>query len=114
MSAAARFVGLPVVTLPGGLTVHLADTARARRRGLAKLDDLPADHGLWLRPCRSVHMVGMRFRLDLVWLDRDEQVLDVVHDAGFCTRLRARSVIEVNAGRGDAFAAAWLSRAAPR
>ena len=114
MSAAARFVGLPVVTLPGGLTVHIADTARARRRGLARLDDLPAEHGLWLRPCRSVHMVGMRFALDLVWLDADEQVLEVVHDAGFSTRLRARSVIEVRAGQGDAFAAAWVNRAARR
>lgn len=30
-----------------------------------------ADHALLIRRCRSVHTFGMRFPLDLVWLDTD-------------------------------------------
>ncbi len=113
-AAAQRFAALPALTLPGGLTVVEARSFAARGRGLARLDALPPDVGLWIAPCRSVHTFGMRFALDLVWLDRQDAVLAV--DAGVSprrqrTRLGARSVVEVVAGRGEAFATAWPARA---
>ena len=37
--------------------------------GLAGRADLPPDTALHLPRCRSVHTFGMRFPLDLVWLD---------------------------------------------
>lgn len=109
----ARLAGLPALALPGGLVVHEARTWSARGAGLARLASLPPDLGLWIAPCRSIHTVGMRFALDLVWLDARDVVLAV--DAGVAprrqrTRLRARSVIEVAAGRGEAFVAAWPAR----
>ena len=87
----------------------VATTPRARGLGLAGLGDLPPWMGLELRGCRSVHTLGMRFALDLVWVDADRRVVRV--DAGVLpwrarTCLRARSVIETRAGSGPALAAA--------
>jgi uncharacterized membrane protein (UPF0127 family) len=89
----------------------------ARRRGLAGLAGMPPATGLWIHRCRSVHTVGMRFALDLVWLDAGERVVRVDRDvAPRRTRgcLRARTVIETRAGEGERLAAAWAARAGER
>ena len=54
----------------------MARSRRARLLGLA-LRRRPPAHALLLPRCRSVHTFGMRFPLDLVWLDRDGRVLRV-------------------------------------
>jgi uncharacterized membrane protein (UPF0127 family) len=104
----ARLAGLPVRELAGGLYVAEAATRRARALGLARLDALPGDQALLIPRCRSVHTVGMRFALDLVWLDRDGGVVRVdrrVAPARLRTCLGARAVLECAAGRAEAFAA---------
>jgi uncharacterized membrane protein (UPF0127 family) len=56
----------------------------------------------------------MRFALDLVWLGADGAVVRVdraVPPRRMRTCLRARSVVEVAAGRADAFLAAGLGEA---
>ena len=71
---------------------------------------LPDNCGLRIAPCRSIHTFGMRFGLDLIWLDAEDRVLEVAHDVAprrQRTKWKARSVIEVSSGRGDAFATAW-------
>jgi len=102
---AERFAGLPGRTLAGGVTVVEASTSKARRRGLSRLDSLPADHGLRIRTT-SVHTFGMRFALDLIWLDKRGSVVRVDRDVP-AKRLRAcfraRSVVETLAGHADAF-----------
>lgn len=106
-----RLDDLPARHLPGGLRVAEARTRAARLRGLARLDALPPSDGLHLPACRSVHTFGMRFALDLVWLGRDGSVVRVDRDVAprrLRTCLRARSVVEVSAGRADAFVAAGL------
>jgi uncharacterized membrane protein (UPF0127 family) len=113
-TAAARFEELPVIELEDGLKVHEARTWASRRDGLSGLPDLPADWGLLIAPCRSIHMVGMQFPLDLVWVGKDGDVVRVdaeVAPRKMRTCLRARSVIEVAAGQGERFAAAWARRA---
>ena len=102
-----RLAVLPARTLPDGLRLAVASRFTARLRGLAGLAAIGADEGLELPRCRSVHTVGMRFALDLVWLGADGAVLRV--DQGVAPlRMRscrgAASVVEVAAGRGDAFA----------
>jgi uncharacterized membrane protein (UPF0127 family) len=112
-TAERRLADLPVVELPGGLRVFEARSWAARRDGLGGLPDLPADCGLRIAPCRSIHTIGMRFALDLVWLDGDGEVRSVVHDVPPRRQRsdrRARSVIEVACGHGEAFAAAWPAR----
>jgi uncharacterized protein len=54
--------------------------------------------------CRSVHTFGMRFALDLVWLDGSGRVVRVDRDVPprrVRTCLRARSVVETAAGRAE-------------
>jgi uncharacterized membrane protein (UPF0127 family) len=104
-----RLASLERRALPGDLTLLVAGDRRTRRRGLARLDTLPAGYGLLFERCRSVHTIGMRFALDLLWLD-DTGVV-VRHDRAVAPRrLRtcwhARAVIEVRTGEGDRFLAA--------
>ncbi len=54
-----------------GRRVPVALSRRARLLGLALLDRRGAGAGLLLPGCRSVHTFGMRFPLDLVFLDRN-------------------------------------------
>ncbi len=54
----------------GDLRIHVARSRRARLLGLALLARMPPDAGLLIPRCRSVHTFGMRFAIDLVFLDR--------------------------------------------
>jgi uncharacterized membrane protein (UPF0127 family) len=69
-----RLRGLPVVELLGE-RVPLAVSPLSRLLGLALLDRARAGSGLLIPDCRSVHTLGMRFPLDVLFLDRDRRVL---------------------------------------
>lgn len=88
---------------PPDWSVGVALSFGQRARGLLGRSGLAAGEGLWL-PARSVHTVGMRFALDLVWLGRGGAVLRVDRDVApgrLRTCLRAAGgVIEVAAGSG--------------
>lgn len=104
-----RLAGLPAQSLDDGLTLLEATSLPVRLRGLARLDTLPADTGLRFDHCRSIHTFGMRFPLDLLWLDRQGNVIKIDRDVPprrHRSAPRARAVVEVNAGQADAFAAA--------
>ncbi len=79
MGVPARLARLPAITLAvaPGLQVRVAATPLARLRGLAGLRDMPAGVALLLPATRSVHTLGMRFALDLVWLGADGRVARV-------------------------------------
>ena len=49
----------------------------SRMRGLLGRSSLPADEGLLLRPCSSIHTWFLRFAIDVVFLDGNLTVLDV-------------------------------------
>ena len=70
-----------------------------RRRGLLGRSEV--DGAVVLDPCRWVHTVGMRFSIDVAFLDADGVVLDVVtmkpQRIGR-PRPAARHVIEADAG----------------
>ena len=107
-----RLEALDARDLPGGLRVAEARRRKERMAGLAKLDAIADHEALHIPRCRSVHTFGMRFALDLVWLDRDGDVVRVDRDVPprrLRTCLRARSVVEAPAGRADAFLAAGLT-----
>ncbi|MGH3317841.1 MAG: DUF192 domain-containing protein, partial [Nocardioidaceae bacterium] len=55
--------------------VEVASGVRARHRGLLGRDGLTG--ALWLQPCRQVHTVGMRFALDVAYVDGRGRVLAV-------------------------------------
>jgi uncharacterized membrane protein (UPF0127 family) len=116
MSGWERRVGrLPACELGGGLRVHEARGMAARRRGLGRLETLPADRALRLR-CRAVHTFTMRFALDLIWIARDGTVLRVDRDVPprrhrACAR--ARDVVETRAGCADRFISAGVAGYTP-
>lgn len=56
-------------------TVELAVSAMTRARGLLGRSGLERGRALWLTPCRSIHTIGMRFTIDVVFVDRDWRVL---------------------------------------
>jgi uncharacterized membrane protein (UPF0127 family) len=106
-----RFMRLERRELPGALILHVAGDRRSRRRGLARLDVLPDGHALLFERCRSVHTIGMRFALDLLWIAADGTLVrldDAVAPHRLRTCLRARAVIETGAGDGARFAAALV------
>jgi uncharacterized membrane protein (UPF0127 family) len=108
---AERFAGLAVAELPGGLHVHVARTWRERRVGLGRLDELPPDRALHILRCPAVHTFGMRFPLDLIWLDGKGRVVRVdrgVRAGRQRVCVRARSVIECAAGCADTFVTAGV------
>lgn len=101
---------LPVVVrMPDGSVVCTAGRADSfGRRGLGLLGraGLRPDEGLWIRPCRSIHTMFMRFAIDAVFLDDDNVVVRIapcVRPFRFAMGGRgARSVIELPAGRAEA------------
>jgi uncharacterized protein len=104
-----RLGPLDAEELDTGLVLHVARRSGERRRGLARMEPMPPDHALHILRTNSVHTFGMRFALDLVWLNRNGKVVRI--DANVPARrvktcLRARSVIETCAGCADRFAAA--------
>ena len=52
----------------------VADTSAKRRKGLLKHSSLERGEGLWIAPCESVHSFGMKFAIDVVYLDRKKKV----------------------------------------
>lgn len=67
-----------MAALPG-LEVREARGFGARLIGLAGLAAAPRGLGLLLPGTRSAHTFGMRFDLDVVWLDRSGGVVRVDH-----------------------------------
>ncbi|MFF8839746.1 DUF192 domain-containing protein [Streptomyces sp. NPDC015130] len=91
---------------PGTLAVssvevplEVAASYRARRRGLLGRDGIAG--ALLITPTNSVHTFGMRFAIDVAYLDRSLRVLSVVTmrpgRLGM-VRPRGRHVLEAEAG----------------
>lgn len=80
-------------------TLEVADTFRGRIRGLLGRDGV--EGALLLRPARAVHTLGMRFGIDVAFVDRDLVVLRTVTMVPWRMGrpvLRAAGVIEAEKG----------------
>jgi uncharacterized membrane protein (UPF0127 family) len=102
---ALRLRRLPIAAVLG-YEVPVATTFRTRLLGLAHLDRGEAGIGLLIPRCGSVHTFGMRFRLDLYFLDPDGEVLDArravtPRRAVFCRG--ADAVLEIPLEEGGEF-----------
>ena len=79
-----------------------AHTHWTRLRGLLGTRVLPEGDGLWIRPCRQVHMFGMRYAIDVVFLDDSHRVVGLTSDLApgrISPKVReATSVLELPAG----------------
>ena len=84
-----------------GTRVPVATGFGSRLLGLALLDRERAGPGLLIPRCRSVHTFGMRFAVDLVFLDaagRELRRLDRVPARRLRRERRAVAVLELPAG----------------
>ncbi|MFP4511688.1 MAG: DUF192 domain-containing protein [Acidimicrobiales bacterium] len=80
-------------------SLEIADRRRDRSRGLLGREGI--EGALYLTPCRSVHTFGMRFPIDVAFVDADLVVCRIVQmRPGRITRpcWRARGAIEAEAG----------------
>ena len=76
-----------------------------RRTGLLKHTGLADGEGLWIVPTEGIHMFGMKFDIDVVFLNKRRKVVKVsanMASSGFSRRmalcLSAHSVLELAAG----------------
>lgn len=81
-----------------GVEVPSAETPAARLLGLARLSRAEAGLGLLIPRCRAIHTFGMRFPLDVLFLDGHGLPLRVVREVGpgrFVADRRADAVLEL-------------------
>lgn len=83
--------------------IEWAGTSETRRRGLLGRDHLGADEGVYIVPTQWIHMFGMRFPIDVAFLDGKGRVLHVHHSLkpNRLSRLvwRAEGALELAAGK---------------
>jgi len=60
-----------------GTSVRTASGAIARTRGLLRTESLPEGEGLWIRPCRGIHSIGMKYAFDALFIDPSMKVVGV-------------------------------------
>ncbi|MCS7157268.1 MAG: DUF192 domain-containing protein [Blastocatellia bacterium] len=58
--------------------VEVADRFVRRLVGLLGRPSLPPEHGLLITWCDSIHTIGMRFPIDVVFVDQDTRVVKTV------------------------------------
>jgi len=80
----------------------IADTSVKRRTGLLKHTGLQPGEGLWIAPCEAVHTIGMKFAIDVLFLDKKKKVLKIkpaMPRWRMAISLFAHSVLELPSGR---------------
>jgi len=81
---------------------RVADTFFTRLVGLLADRTLEYGDGMWIKPCNSIHSIGMRFKFDAIFLDKKLRVVHLVHEMR-PTRISkmvfsAHSVLELPSG----------------
>lgn len=81
--------------------IEVADRGERRRKGLLGRQQLSPGEGLWILPCEAVHTFGMKFSIDLIYLDREYRIRKLRSNVGpwsLSACLSAHSVLELAAG----------------
>lgn len=89
--------GIEVIRINGMQTQSLKE----RLGGLLVLEELKQGQALWITPCNSVHTFGMKYSLDLVYIDKNNTVRSLVgHIKPWRMSLcvKAKAVMELTAG----------------
>lgn len=84
--------------------LRIARSIWSRFWGLMGRGELPEGQGLLIDPCTSIHMFFMRFSLDVVFLDRDLQVVKVVEGIKpwrMAMGGGGKQALEINAGAAE-------------
>ena len=89
------------------LKMMIADSFFLRLCGLMFRKRLPSETGLLLVPCNSVHMCFMRFAIDVVYLDKDFNIIKIVNNLrpwiGLSMCSQAWATLEMTEGEAERF-----------
>ena len=81
---------------------EIADSFFARFCGLMLRKSLCKDNALLLKPCNSIHMLFMRFPIDVIFLNSESEVIGICHSIKpwrtSSVFWKAKSAIEFPAG----------------
>jgi uncharacterized membrane protein (UPF0127 family) len=58
--------------------IRRADTFMTRLLGLLRRKRLAPEEALWLVPGKAVHTIGMKFSIDVIFIDRENRVVGMV------------------------------------
>lgn len=86
---------------------EIADSFFRRFMGLMFRKAIADDYALHITPCNQIHMLNMRFAIDVVYLDGEGRVVRIdsnVAPKKICKTVReAKSVIEMNASAAEKY-----------
>ena len=86
---------------------QLADTFFSRFRGLMFRKEIAGDYALLIVPCNQIHMLNMRFAIDVIYLDKNGRVVQIdmnVQPNKICKTVKnAHSVIEMKSFASENF-----------
>lgn len=86
--------------------LKVAENVFTRMKGLLGRSSLAEGEGLLIRPCKGIHTFGMKFPIDVVFLNKNNRVIAISKNIppNRMTRIyhRASSVIELSAGTAEA------------
>lgn len=96
---------VPGVQRPHRLDLMMATSTLERMRGLLGRPALGPSQGMLLPHCGMIHTFGMRYPIDVVYLDRRNRVLKIspaLAPRRMDGHLQARTVLELAAGSAAA------------
>lgn len=77
---------------------EIADSFFTRFRGLMFRKSIESDYALYITPCNQIHMLNMRFAIDVIYLTDSAEVIRIdenVQPGKICKTVKnAKSVIE--------------------
>lgn len=84
-----------------------AYTFLGRFRGLMFRKEIADDYALHIKPCNQIHMLNMKFAIDVIYLDKKLNVVKIdenVQPGVICKTVKAsHSVIEMKSGAASRF-----------
>ncbi len=85
--------------------VRVAESTWEKTRGLLARPEQECGQGFWIGGCRCIHMVGMRYAIDVVFINAAGMIVKIDHELkpwrlAFC--LIARNVLELPCGGAEA------------
>jgi uncharacterized membrane protein (UPF0127 family) len=96
-----RFTNVTRATVLAEST-RVADNFFKRFRGLLWSEPLKQGEGLLIKPCNQIHMFGMKYAIDVVFMDKDWRVVATVIGIGpgkmSKMYMKAHSCIELPVG----------------
>ncbi|MBP2656042.1 MAG: hypothetical protein H6Q73_3611 [Firmicutes bacterium] len=80
---------------------RIADSFFSRFKGLLFTKSLPRGAGLIIKPCKSIHTIGMAYTIDVLFISADNNIIKAVPEMRACrvtACMGSDYVLELGAG----------------